>query len=435
MQMSLARSMPSVRALARRGITFNTARYQVPLCGPSRSTFLTGRYAQNTGVYVNSHSQFYLAGNPSRTFAVSLLAAGYRTAWIGKYINGSPSPEAKTYIPPGWSSWYGRLAAADGSSPYNYQLNENGVLQSYGTLETDYATDVYLSKALAFIDGAVTAAAPFFVMVSVQAPHDPSTPAPRHASVANHVVAPRPPSFNEADVSDKPSFIRTRKPYSSATLATADSNYRHRVRSLKAVDEALAAIVQRLTSHGILGNTYVVFLSDNGMLFGEHRIMRSKGGPYEESTGVPLVIRGPGVPAGASRDHLVTNADLAATFSEWAGATPPPDMDGRSLAPLLRKKPPGPGEWRQSLPITLVRNSSTPNWPGYYGVRTRDHMYAHYDTGDRELYDLRVDPYQLQNIVDAVSPDFVTRLDDHALQLNACRGEACRQLENLSLTP
>ena len=181
MQMSLARSMPSVRALARRGITFNTARNQVPLCGPSRSTFLTGRYAQNTGVYINSHSQFYLAGNPSRTFAVSLLAAGYRTAWIGKYINGSPSPEAKTYIPPGWSSWYGRLAAADGSSPYNYQLNENGVLQSYGTLETDYATDVYVSKALAFIDGAVTAAAPFFVMVSVQAPHDPSTPAPRHA--------------------------------------------------------------------------------------------------------------------------------------------------------------------------------------------------------------------------------------------------------------
>ena len=115
MQMSLARSMPSVRALARRGITFNTARYQVPLCGPSRSTFLTGRYAQNTGVYINSHSQFYLAGNPSRTFAVSLLAAGYRTTWIGKYINGSPSPEAKTYIPPGWSSWYGRLAAADGS--------------------------------------------------------------------------------------------------------------------------------------------------------------------------------------------------------------------------------------------------------------------------------------------------------------------------------
>ncbi len=103
------------------------------------------------------------------------------------------------------------------------------------------------------------------------------------------------------------------------------------------MDEALAAIVQRLTSHGILGNTYVVFLSDNGMLFGEHRIMRSKGGPYEESTGVPLVIRGPGVPAGASRDHLVTNADLAATFAEWAGATPPPDMDGRSLAPLLRR--------------------------------------------------------------------------------------------------
>ena len=175
-------------------------------------------------------------------------------------------------------------------------------------------------------------------------------------------------------------------------------------------------------------------MADNGMLFGEHRMMRSKGGPYEESNGVALVVRGPGIPAGARRGHIVTNADLAATFADWAGATPPPNMDGRTLKPLMTGSPPGQNKWRQAMPLTLVRNGSTPAWPGFYGVRTRNYMYAHYDTGDQELYDLRTDRYELQNIVGSVSPDFVAR-HDYALKLNACHAQTCRELEALRVLP
>ncbi|MFO1047420.1 MAG: sulfatase [Geminicoccaceae bacterium] len=435
MQLGLLSSMPTVNALAREGITFDTARIQVALCGPSRSTLLTGRYAQNTAVYTNSHSKFYAAGNPANTFAVALQSVGYRTALIGKYINGYPSPATTAYIPPGWTSWFGRIASNNGDVPYDYRLNENGVVTSHGSTEADYATDVYFGKALGFIDSAVAASAPFFVMVSVHAPHDPSTPAPRHLQLYNKAAIPKGPAFNEADVSDKPSFIRDRKPFSSTGLATAKTNYRNRLRSLRAVDEGLSAILQRLASYQLSERTYVVFFSDNGVLFGEHRMMRSKGGPYEECNGVALVMRGPGIPAGQRRPHLVTNADLAATFADWAGAAHPAGSDGRSLQPLLGADVPDQDSWRQAIPLALVRNGSTPHWPAFYGLRSRDYMYAHYDTDERELYDLRTDPYELQNIAALASPEFLAKLDERALQLNACQGDSCRALEDEPVIP
>ena len=435
MQRSLVSSMPNVKALAQRGLSFQNARSQVALCTPSRSTLLTGRYAQNTHVYTNAHRLFYEAGNPERTIAVWLSAAGYRTALFGKYLNGYPYPNKTSYVPPGWSTWAGRIAAENGDEPYNYRLIEDGIVKSYGAAEADYATDVYFGKALSFIDAAIAAKAPFFVLVSVHAPHDPATPAPRHLGLFSKAAMPRPPSFNEADVSDKPQFLQSTAPLDAATLQNARRNYRDRLRSLRAVDEGLWSVVKRLRSRKVLDRTYVVFLTDNGLLFGEHRVMRDKGGPYEEANDLSLVIRGPGVPAGGRREHLVANVDLAPTILDWAAVTPPPDLDGRSLVPLLRTDPPDPEQWRQSMPLTLVRNSSAPVWPTFYGVRTRDFTYAHYDTGDRELYDLRVDPYELQNIVNLASPDFVARLDEQALELNGCGASQCRALEDLSIVP
>lgn len=435
MQLGLLSSMPTVTALARGGITFDTARIQVALCAPSRSTLLTGRYAQNTTVYTNSHSKFYTAGNPADTFAVALQSVGYRTALVGKYINGYPSPATKTYIPPGWTSWFGRIAASNGDEPYNYRLNENGTVGSYGATAADYATDVYFGKALGFIDSAVAASTPFFVMISVHAPHDPATPAPRHLQLYNKAAIPKGPAFNEADVSDKPSFIRNKGIFGSSGLATATTNYRNRLRSLRAVDEGLSAILQRLASYQLSERTYVVFFADNGVLFGEHRMMRSKGGPYEECNAVALVMRGPGIPAGQRRPHLVTNADLAATFADWAGAAHPAGSDGRSLQPLLGAEGPDQDGWRQAIPLALVRNGSTPNWPAFYGLRSRDYMYAHYDTDERELYDLRTDPYELQNIAALAAPEFLAKLDERALQLNACQGDSCRALEDEPIVP
>ena len=435
MQVNLVDFMPRLKILAAQGITFDHALVQRPLCGPSRATLLTGRYVQNTHVVTNSHAQFYNAGNPARTIAVGLKKAGYRTSWIGKYINGYPSPASKTYIPPGWNNWLGRLAASNGADPYNYRLNENGVVVSYGQLTRDYAADVYFNKALRFIDRSSAANVPFFVAISVTAPHDPSTPAPRHASLFATAEAPKPVSFNETDVSDKPAFISSLLPFDRDEILATDEYYRQRIRSLQAVDEGLTKLVNKLVALNKLDQTYIFFMSDNGMLFGEHRIRPSKGGPHNESIRVPLIVRGPGVPPGTRLPHLVGNVDLALTFAELAGAAPPPDADGRSLVPLLRADPPDPSSWRRSFPLSFDATSSAPLFPSWIGVDTGDYVYARYVTGERELYDARTDPYQLRNLAGSAPTALVDALDKRAAALSVCRAAECGRLEDTSVLP
>jgi N-acetylglucosamine-6-sulfatase len=320
METGLVEHMPNVKALiVEQGATFARAYVNDPLCCPSRATILTGRYAHNTGVTLNSHKQFYEAGNPDQTVAVWLKTAGYRTALIGKYLNGYPLPVPETYVPPGWDHWTAHVDVGR-SLFYNYRLNESGRLVDYGKAPDDYSTDLYAERANAFIRQAVADGAPFFLMLSVHAPHVPSTPAPRHTSLLQTLTAPKPPSFDEADVSDKPAYIRDKARASPDRLAKLDETYRQRVRSVQAVDEAVRALVDTLGASGRLAQTYLVFASDNGLLHGQHRVDRAKGMPYEEVVRIPLYVRGPGIRHGLVLEHMVGNVDLAPTISEWAGA-------------------------------------------------------------------------------------------------------------------
>jgi N-acetylglucosamine-6-sulfatase len=435
------RVMPNVeRLLVERGATFESSLASFPLCCPSRATFLTGQYAHNHGVLSNHPPEGgYDALDNSNTLPVWLQRAGYVTAHVGRYLNGYGNRDP-TEVPPGWSEWYGAVAdSAFGF--YDYTLNENGRLVAYGRSPGAYQTDVYAQKAVDIVRRRAAAGEPFFLSVAFLAPHattwqpsgepgEAALPAPRHLGLFSSEPLPRPPSFNEADVSDKPSFVKRLPLLDGRGIDEASERYRLRLESLLAVDEAVAAIVGELARSGVLRSTLVVFTSDNGFFHGEHRIPTGKVYLYGPSSRVPLVIRGPGIPAGARVRQLVANIDLAPTIVEAARAQPGRLMDGRSLWPILRDQGifwgrdillEGPGPRLGALAVT--------------GLHTSRWAYAEYLNGETELYDLAKDPHQLRSVHDASSArgtrrDLARRLD--ALRL--CAGPSCRQGVALLLT-
>jgi arylsulfatase A-like enzyme len=235
----------------------------------------------------------------------------------------------------------------------------------------------------------------------------------------------RTPAFNESDVSDKPRHIRAIPGFVAAEIDNLDEAYRNGLRTLQAVDEMIERLVTVLGELSETSNTYVVFASDNGYSFGAHRFTDKKV-PYEEAAQIPLVIRGPGVPAGVRRNQLVANIDLAPTIAELAGATPIGSVDGRSLAPLLSATP--PAAWREDLLIEFWF-AGRDAVPDYVGLRretaTESQMYAQYPSGDAEFYDLRVDPHQLEGRV-AGNPAAAQRLAERMRALQGCSGASCR---------
>lgn len=461
--------MPRVKSLLiDQGTTFSRSFLNVSLCCPSRTTILRGQYATNTQVFVNTppdggFAKVYSQGLEQSTIAVWLQSAGYRNMLAGKYLNGFPERRNPMYIPPGWSEWYSAIKGT-AYSEFNYTLNENGKLVTYGDTPGDYGTDVYARHAIDFIQRSAKEGKPFFVYLAPYAPHSPSTPAPRHANLFPDVKAPRSPNYDEADVSDKPGYIRGRPLLTDKQIAQIDADYRKRLQSLQAVDEALGSIVETLQATGQLDNTYIFFTSDNGFHLGNHRLAEGKVAPYEEDIRAPLMVRGPGIPAGRTLDHLVGNVDFAPTFAELGGAKIPDFVDGRSFVPLLRNNPPTPETWRQAYLIQAGRlrttaslgfvdlDESSPEYtvtdpdlleppdmdellpdtqralaiPPYRGIRTKDYVYVEYSTGERELYDLAHDPYELTNIAASASPDLIKQLVARLNELFHCSGGTCR---------
>ena len=364
-------AMPLTRRLiGGAGATFTRAYVSYPLCCPSRATFLTGQYAHNHGVRTNAPPDGgYEALDGDHTLPVWLRAAGYRTAHIGKYLNGYGLRRAAN-VPPGWTEWHG---AVDKSTyqMWGYTLNDNGELRSYGDFLAEdpplYQTDVLRDRAVQTIlehEGP----APLFLSLAFVAPHgevtQPGTttqpfvrPAPRHRDRYAGLELPLPRSFDEADVRDKPPHVRRLRRLSLYAQERIAEDFAARRESLLAVDEAVAAIVGALEQRGELDSTYVLFTSDNGFLQGEHRIPKGKYYAYEPSSHVPLLVRGPGIrPRSVSRE-LVSNVDLAPTLLEAAGATADRAVDGRSLLafardPRLRTNRPLPRKWRTGRPKT-----------------------------------------------------------------------------------
>jgi arylsulfatase A-like enzyme len=443
--------MPRLRSLvADQGMTFRNMFCPTPICCPSQVSMLTGRYAHNTQILFNTpplggFQKFRDLGGEQSTIATWLQDAGYRTGRVGKYLVGYPI--GSTYVPPGWDDWH---SSYEGFSRYfNYDLNENGSVVHYGNAAGDYLTDVLAERAVEFIDQAeANDEQPFFLVFSSNAPHGdlgpngPPPPAPRHAGAFAHLSAPRPPSFNEADVSDKPPAIRQLPLLSGPQVAAIDQEYRVRLESLLAVDEGIERIIQRLDALGELENTYIVFTADNGYHLGEHRFRNGKGQIYEEDLRVPLMVRGPGVPAGVTRDEYALNLDFAPTFAELGGAQPTASMDGRSLVPLLGGGPVTPPEWRDDFMVELWRPAEQ-GGDEIRALRTRDAfrsaptpapagapgpaVYAEYRSGARELYDLAADPYQLESRHLAVPPGHQRRWSNRLSELATCAGGTCRQ--------
>ena len=434
--------MPNVSALLRdRGVTFANFFATTPSCCPSRASILRGQYAHNHGVLRNTGADggfdaFHDRGNERSTVATWLQAAGYRTVLLGKYLNGYSAGGSPARVPPGWDEWY----AAAGGKYFRYTLNENGRFVSYGDRPADYSTDVFSRKTTDFVRRSAAARQPFFVYLAPWAPHSPFVPAPRHADAFAGARAPRVPSFNEADTGDKPAWVRRLPDLTGPEIRQLDESYRRRLRTLLAVDDLVANLIDTLRATGTLDNTYVFFTSDNGYFLGEHRLPSGKRAAYDESIRVPLIVRGPGVAAGRVVRHLALNTDLAPTFAELARAAAPGFVDGRSLVPFLGRDP-RPTRWRQAVLIEILRSDADsegdrrPFAPPYRAVRTADHLYVEYIAGGRELYDLNADPFQLENVVATADPELRSRLAARISQLRRCAGADCRAAEDASLDP
>lgn len=464
--------MPYLKSLiADQGETFTNYFISESFCCPSRATTLRGQYAHNTEILGNSlptggFQKFYQLGEENSTIAVWLQDAGYRTMLAGKYLNFYPPKTDPLYIPPGWSEWYVPIKG-DAYSEYNYTLNENGQEVAYGHKPKDYGTDVYVGKTVDFIQRSASEGEPFFVYLAPYAPHAPYTPAPRHADLFADLMAPRTPNFNEDDVSDKPAYIRNRSLLTQNQQNSIDKDYRKRAQSIQAVDEGIEVIVNTLEANEQLDNTYIFFTSDNGYHLGNHRQMVGKVSPYEEEMRVTAFVRGPGVPAGLALDHLTGNVDLAQTWAELAGAQAATFCDGRSLVPLLRANPPSLDQWRQAFlfeygidqvdsasagetptsdidpglleppdqdeadTITLTpEQQSKIKVPAFRGLRLQTLSYVEYKTGEIELYDIKTDPYELQNLASDADPQLLADLSARLKELSTCKAEACRTAED-----
>ena len=454
-----AQKMPNLRSLlAEGGTSFENAFVSQSLCCPSRATILTGLYAHNSGIKGNKppdggFEKFRDEGLEEDTIAARLQEGGYRTAFFGKYLNGY-GVDDPGYVPPGWEEWYGKLKE---QKLYDYDLNENGEEVSYGSEEEDFFTDVLSEKATNFVERAAPADQPFFAYVAPTAPHGPATSAEHHEGAFADEEAPRPLSFNEEDVSDKPPPIRDAKPISEQEASNIDDYHRQRLESMLAVDEMVGALVKELEAAGELENTYIFFTSDNGWFSGEHRIHSGKDRAYEESAHVPLFVRGPGIAPGTEVEELALNTDFAPTFAELAGISFP--ADGRSLAPLLYGEE--PLSWRSTILLEKlpteeggedagkakgkakgksksktgagsVPKSGVGGSPSFWAVRTATHKYVEYDNGERELYDLQNDPYELENLYESADPSLIEDLEARLETLKECSGDGCRQAEDAS---
>jgi N-acetylglucosamine-6-sulfatase len=462
------------RLLVDRGATFTDNLASFPLCCPSRATWITGEYAHNHGVIDNQERDgggYEALREPERVLPAWLDRAGYDTAQVGKWLH-----DYRTLRPaPGWDRFWA-ITAPTMVNYYGYDVTDSrGGRTRYGNKASDYVTDVLTRDyALPFIREHARDRDPFFLHVSYIAPHwgrgrndaagrrcaNPkpfsfetakAKPAPRDAGAFAERPLPMPPSFNERDIGDKPGPIRGRHRLTPRQVRDLTEKYRCELASLLAVDRAVGELNQALDAAHLTKSTYVIFTSDNGYMHGEHRIQAEKVQPYEEAIKVPLVIRGPGVPAGERISDPVANVDLAPTILDLAGVQVPEDaarpIDGRSLAPYTY----GRGAPQRAI---LIESKRPPRQatdggyaaPSWVGVRTRRYVYVEYHRAqvatqeqgfglpigagpltDTELYDLEHDPHELDSRAGEIAyAQTKAALAEALAGLSACTGESCQ---------
>jgi N-acetylglucosamine-6-sulfatase len=423
--------MPQVRKLQRDGMTFRQFVVADSMCCSSRATILTGEFPHNTRVLTNTwpeggYRAFRRHGARMRSVGIALQQAGYRTAVMGKYLNAYSPP--KHGVDPGWDEWF---VTSMGYRGFDYRMSDNGRVRHYGHRARDYMTDVLARRGVRFIRRSA-GHGPFFLKIASFAPHRPYTPAPRHRHVRPRAALARGVAF-DAHTRAAPTWLGHRPPLTRARLAGLRRQHAMRVRSVQALDELIGRLRATLRRKGIADNTYVVFSSDNGYHLGQHRLTVGKRTAFDHDVRVPLIVAGPGVRARAASSALVGTVDLAPTFEDWAGAPADDRRDGRSLARHLSGR--WVQGWRQSLliehaePRIRAGDPDVQGWAmglpsSYSALRTRHLTYVEYENGDRELYDRRRDPGELDNRAGRISAARLARLHAKLERYRRCRGTA-----------
>ncbi|MEV6236485.1 sulfatase [Lentzea sp. NPDC051838] len=429
----LLKYMDNTRSLANNGTRFTNYFVSNSLCCPSRASMFTGEHPHNTGVLTNvgTDNGGYAAfeRHEDRTYAAALHRQNYRTGYLGKYINEYPVGE-NFKVPQGWDEWH--VAGGGGYNELKYSITD--YVRETGVKRLQPGQDVYLTDRLArtaedFLDRSRRQApnSPFFLQVAPFAPHarvpfqpgegEPRfPPAPRDRpggefpqgdcggpSCPSIDVAQELPSFDE-DTADKPGWVR-RDPLGPGITDELRQDFRNRIRMVQSVDDLVGRVLAKLTP-AERDDTFIVFGSDNGFHLGQHRLIRGKGTAYDHDVNVPLLVKRPGRTGNGDfvRDEIVQNVDLFATFLDMAGANPP-DRDGRSLLPLIRNQ--NQPNWRNAALVEHRKpqaSADDPDFedlaagpPSYKAVRTRDDLYVEYANGEKEYYDLKVDPLQQNN--------------------------------------
>ena len=471
--------MPNARRLiGGEGVHFTNSFAPHPLCCPSRASFLTGRYSHNHEVWSHVPPFGFPALHDDETLPVWLQRAGYRTSFLGKYLNSygdrplADGGRSLRYVPPGWTDWRGSVDAVETpeekngpleGSTYRYfdtTLNVNGRLEPHQGV---YQTHLYSRITQDLLRRDARAAAPFFTYVSFTAPHSGSPVEPddpvgvvaadgrkqtlRNPARPDYVkgrfdqLIVRGPGGEEArdDIEDKPVYVRERAPLSTEEEDSLLVNYRQRAEALSVVDDEIANIMEVLRRTGELDNTYVLLTSDNGFFLGEHRRRQGKILAYEPSLRVPTLLRGPGIPRGEERTDPFLTIDVAPTLLDATGAAAPKPLDGVSMLDVART---GDRGWTRGVltdtgPIKVnsprLEITDPVNVFGRVrelrvttGVRTGRWTYLETATGERELYDLRRDPFQWVNVVDRPRyAGLVRLLAAEVERLRDCRGPAC----------
>jgi N-acetylglucosamine-6-sulfatase len=423
------------RWLVHDGSRFANGLAAPPLCCPDRAGVLTGDYPHGSGVFWDAPGYARL-DDPTDTLPVWLHRAGYRTGEVGKLMNGYDDV-AGLKAAPGFDSWFDLLGSR---RYYHYQVSDQGQLRTYGRAPSDYSTDVFARQAKRFIRDSSSGSRPFFLWLGFDAPHtahaadvqgcrgnDPIPKSFKDVKRFQHVKLPHPTSFNEYDVSDKPDNISGLPPITHRVLKNVRRRYHCTLAADLEVDRAMGHLREELRRDGELGRTIVFYYSDNGYLFGEHRITRGKALPYEPALQVPYAVSVPPRyrPHSQRRvqNQLVDNEDIPATILDYAGDPPScataldcRTLDGRSIRPLLG----GTGGWPHDRGILSEISGGAKHWRA---VRTPRYMYARYEGGGRELYNLRNDPEELHNLASEASASPVEReLANRLRSLRHCSG-------------
>ena len=434
--------MPNLNAMQKEGVTFSNYYVSNSLCCPSRSSIFTGMLPHNTHVETNTqpnggYEAYMDHGDAQESFCVALQQAGYKTAMMGKFLNG--------YLPrkhqpvPGWSDWF---VAGAGYRNFDYDINSNGQILHYGNSPKDYLTDVLSARA----DSLVTAWKdhPFFIEIATFTPHGPFIPAPRHEKLFEDAKAPRTPRFNKQADSTAPDWLRALQPLGPKKINKVDDIFRKRLQCIMSIDEMLGRIRKLLNQAGVSGRTYIFFSSDNGYHLGDYSMVQGKQTPFDIDIRVPLIACGPGVSKGGLQQAIVSNIDLAPTFAGLATVQLTGVPDGKDIQYLLREKT-EKINWRNFAIIEHRRanyNRDDPDrqeaedgkLPSYTALRFRNLMYVEYETGEICCYDAEKDPYELKNIFSGLPAEVRKKLHSILLAAKKCGGkDGCWGVQMMNL--